>query len=107
MPLANLPDHSIQPLVSISLRGVYYGYARVLPDPSHGASQSGLETPSTRLEDKDLQIHPMVMSVGWNPYYKNERLTAVSSTNPLLLLWLPPTKPVLFFFFLLAFRKFT
>ncbi|CED82147.1 C4-type Zn-finger protein [Phaffia rhodozyma] len=76
IPTANLPDHSIASIASISLRGVYYGYARVLPQPSHGASQSGLDTPSTKLEDQDLKIHPMVMSVGWNPYYKNERLTA-------------------------------
>ncbi|KAL7409000.1 riboflavin kinase, partial [Mrakia frigida] len=66
IPTANLPDSSILPLTDLSLRGVYYGYARV----------SGLATPATRLEDIDLEIHPMVMSVGWNPYYKNERLTA-------------------------------
>jgi riboflavin kinase len=24
------------------------------------------------------QVYPMVMSIGWNPYYKNERRSAVS-----------------------------
>jgi hypothetical protein len=76
-PPANLPDESIIPLTELSLRGVYYGYARVVSHPTSGASRTGLSTPATRLEDVDCQIHPMVMSVGWNPYYKNERLTAV------------------------------
>lgn len=82
---ANLPDASILPLTSLSLRGVYYGYAKVLPKPAHNASQIGTATPSTQLEQDDIQVHPMVMSVGWNPYYKNERLTAVSSLLLLLL----------------------
>lgn len=90
-PPANLPDASILPLTSLSLRGVYYGYAKVLPKPAHNASQIGTATPSTQLEQDDIQVHPMVMSVGWNPYYKNERLTAVS---PLLLL-LSSLKPAL------------
>ncbi|KAI5454770.1 riboflavin kinase [Naganishia albida] len=29
-----------------------------------------------RLQKEDYQVWPMVMSVGWNPYYKNEKLTA-------------------------------
>ncbi|KAK1927892.1 putative riboflavin kinase, partial [Papiliotrema laurentii] len=29
-----------------------------------------------RLELKDAQVWPMVMSVGWNPYFKNEKITA-------------------------------
>ena len=31
-----------------------------------------------RLNSDDAQVWPMVMSVGWNPYYKNEKITAVS-----------------------------
>jgi riboflavin kinase len=40
--------------------GVYYGFARV-----------------DALDREDRAVFPMVMSLGWNPFYKNERLTAV------------------------------
>jgi len=32
-----------------------------------------------RLSSEDGKVWPMVMSVGWNPYFKNEKITAVSS----------------------------
>jgi len=65
-PTANLPDNSISPLSSIGQTGVYYGYAQVIPPPEH-ASNFGPD---------DIKVLPMVMSLGWNPYYKNERLSA-------------------------------
>ena len=65
---ANLPDDSISPLSSIGQTGVYYGYAQVIPPPEH-ASKFGSD---------DIKVFPMVMSLGWNPYYKNERLSAVN-----------------------------
>ena len=47
-------------------QGVYYGFAQVdAVDPEDGA------------------VHPMVMSLGWNPFYKNERLTAVRAVATL------------------------
>ncbi|GAA5992111.1 hypothetical protein JCM10908_001771 [Rhodotorula pacifica] len=54
-PTANLPDSSIQdvPLET----GVHFGFARVLFDG----------------EDAVL---PMVMSIGWNPFYNNDTRTA-------------------------------
>lgn len=67
MYLANLPDESITHMVSIAKPGVYYGYARVYP-----ANDQPSELPP-----KDLVVFPMVMSLGWNPFYKNERMTAV------------------------------
>lgn len=57
---ANLPDESITPMSSVCKPGVYFGYAQV-----YG------------LDDQEGKVHPMVMSLGWNPFYKNERLTAV------------------------------
>jgi riboflavin kinase len=65
--VANLPDESITPLSTKAETGVYYGYAQVLPKAE------------TRAEfaPEDLMVLPMVMSLGWNPFYKNERLTAV------------------------------
>ncbi|KAJ6599308.1 riboflavin kinase [Mycena vulgaris] len=65
-PTANLPDESITPISSVAKTGVYYGYAQVLP-PKDG---------KTELCQDDIRVHPMVMSLGWNPFYKNEILTA-------------------------------
>ncbi|KAJ7591283.1 riboflavin kinase [Mycena floridula] len=65
-PTANLPDESIQAMSSVAKPGVYYGYAQVIP-PNEGKSD---------FSSNDLGVLPMVMSLGWNPFYKNERLTA-------------------------------
>jgi len=67
--LANLPDESIDTISSKAKTGVYYGYAQVLP-PKEG----------NELSEEDLKVHPMAMSLGWNPFYKNERMTAVRWT---------------------------
>lgn len=63
---ANLPDESLPQINSVET-GVYYGYAQVYP------SKDGNST----LFDEDVKVLPMVMSLGWNPFYKNERMTAV------------------------------
>lgn len=65
-PTANLPDESIIPLSTAVQPGVYYGYAQVL-QPRKGSSE---------LFPDDFKVFPMVMSLGWNPFFKNERLTA-------------------------------
>jgi len=65
-PTANLPDESITPISSVAKTGVYYGYAQVLPPKDN----------ATSLRSEDAHVLPMVMSLGWNPFYKNERLTA-------------------------------
>jgi hypothetical protein len=62
----------------VAKTGVYYGYAQVLP-PNDG---------KTELCQDDVRVHPMVMSLGWNPFYKNEILTAVSLGPNCLGLWL-------------------
>lgn len=63
---ANFPDESLPAMSSVTKTGVYYGYAQIYC-PKH---QPAL------LED-DAKVLPMVMSLGWNPFYKNERMTAV------------------------------
>ncbi|KAF8164999.1 hypothetical protein B0H34DRAFT_218841 [Crassisporium funariophilum] len=65
-PTANLPDDSITPISSVAKIGVYYGFAQVIPPPEHVSD----------FLPEDLKVLPMVMSLGWNPFYKNERLTA-------------------------------
>jgi len=65
-PTANLPDESITPLSSVAKTGVYYGFAQVVPPHEH---EEGFRP-------EDLKVLPMVMSLGWNPFYKNKSLTA-------------------------------
>lgn len=63
---ANLPDESLHTMSSVTTSGVYYGFAQVI-------SKEG----DTGLSKEDQQVYPMAMSLGWNPFYKNERLSAV------------------------------
>jgi len=65
-PTANLPDESISTMSAVAKTGVYYGYAQLLPSNGNQGS----------LRPEDFKVWPMVMSLGWNPFYKNERLTA-------------------------------
>ncbi|KIY45841.1 Flavokinase-domain-containing protein [Fistulina hepatica ATCC 64428] len=65
-PTANLPDESIAPLSSVARTGVYYGWAQVTPLPHQ---------PTTTWTKVDSQVLPMVMSMGWNPFYHNQKLT--------------------------------
>ena len=68
--VANLPDESLDPMTSVAKTGIYYGYARV----HFGEAED--------VPREDREVWPMVMSMGWNPYYKNEKLTAVSACVP-------------------------
>jgi len=63
-PTANLPDQAIAPYTKILETGVHYGYARVDFSPKG--------QPRTEHDE----VLPMVMSIGWNPFYKNVRRTA-------------------------------
>jgi len=63
---ANLPDDSLPSVLNAAMTGVYYGYAQVTPPEG------------TSIPEQDTRVLPMVMSFGWNPFYKNERMTAVS-----------------------------
>ncbi|KIJ20085.1 hypothetical protein PAXINDRAFT_107796 [Paxillus involutus ATCC 200175] len=65
-PTANLPDESTTHMASVARPGVYYGYAQVYL--ANGQI--------SELHPEDLVVLPMVMSLGWNPFYKNERMTA-------------------------------
>lgn len=53
------------PMSNVTETGVYYGYAKVFANPG------------STLTDEETKVLPMVMSLGWNPFYKNERMTAV------------------------------
>ena len=51
IPTANFPEAVVQDIPSDITAGVYYGWSRV----------------------DNGEIFKMVLSVGWNPYYKNEK----------------------------------
>lgn len=66
---------------SVAKTGVYYGYAQVVE--REGGQSEGCCSRTLRKED--VKVLPMVMSLGWNPFYKNEKLTAVSRIISLVL----------------------
>ena len=57
---ANLPDDSLPAMSNVTQTGVYFGYAQI---PAASEGHNG--------------VLPMVMSLGYNPFYKNKQLTAV------------------------------
>jgi len=67
-PTANLPDESLPAMSDKVQTGVYFGYAQVLPSKAEGGEDI--------LTGEDVTVLPMAMSLGWNPFYKNERMTA-------------------------------
>jgi len=72
-PTANLPDDSLPQMVDVTPLGVYFGYAQI----SAHRSDNQVDGPSSgALDEEQTKVHPMVMSLGWNPFYKNEKLTA-------------------------------
>jgi riboflavin kinase len=75
--IANLPDDSLPQMVDVAPLGVYFGYAQV----SARRCDHQVDGPSSgTLSEEKTVVHPMVMSLGWNPFYKNKKLTAVRHT---------------------------
>lgn len=56
--VANMNEEALEEMFTEFTTGVYYGWAQV--------------------GKTDKTVYPMVMSLGWNPYYKNEKRSAVS-----------------------------
>ncbi|GAA5831952.1 hypothetical protein JCM11251_002761 [Rhodosporidiobolus azoricus] len=82
-PTANLPDSSIAPYAETLSTGVYFGYARVLDPACEQARESafpdggfGGEAVGASERGEHDKVHPMVMSIGWNPFYNNDTRTA-------------------------------
>ncbi|PQE07651.1 Riboflavin kinase protein [Rutstroemia sp. NJR-2017a BBW] len=63
IPTANIPVDTA-PWIDSAASGVYFGYASLDPSPSPS-------TPSTTTSPSLPTIYPMVMSIGYNPFYKN------------------------------------
>ena len=68
-------------MADVTPPGVYFGYAQI----SAHRSDDQVDGPSSGILDEEQTIvYPMVMSLGRNPFYGNEKLTAVrhASTIP-------------------------
>lgn len=66
IPTANLPvDDSSSSWISDIPSGVYFGWASLSLPPSHP------DYAPSPVSDSKFQIFPMVMSIGYNPFYKN------------------------------------
>ncbi|KAK3830768.1 MAG: riboflavin kinase [Linnemannia elongata] len=65
IPTANLPEEAIAAQDDKLVTGIYYGWAQVVESTNSSLATS---CPAT--------VYPMVMSLGWNPFYKNEKKSA-------------------------------
>jgi riboflavin kinase len=70
IPTANLPvDAAVTPWISDARSGVYFGYASLALPASHPDLPSN--TSGSGSGSSGFHIYPMVMSIGYNPFYKN------------------------------------
>ncbi|KAF4632728.1 hypothetical protein G7Y89_g5401 [Cudoniella acicularis] len=67
IPTANIPVEGVSWIETVE-SGVYFGWASIHLPPSH-PSLSSPSPPSAA--DPNWRIYPMVMSIGYNPFYKN------------------------------------
>ncbi|ODV87935.1 hypothetical protein CANARDRAFT_228347 [[Candida] arabinofermentans NRRL YB-2248] len=83
IPTANIPIEDTPELETLPT-GVYFGFIKlnkpspsVTPEPEIKKRLDGKSeiefTYGQNLQPKDLSILPMVMSLGWNPFFKNEK----------------------------------
>ncbi|GAA5912056.1 riboflavin kinase [Sporobolomyces salmoneus] len=75
-PTANLPDSSINPYYDTLSTGVYFGFARVLESETATRESKKSAFNGGGEKGEDDKVHPMVMSIGWNPFYNNDTRTA-------------------------------
>ncbi|KAI1272872.1 hypothetical protein F5Y07DRAFT_281968 [Xylaria sp. FL0933] len=76
IPTANLPvDAAATPWIADARSGVYFGWASLALPPTHPDSNSSNNnaptTTTTATASSRFQVYPMVMSIGYNPFYKN------------------------------------
>ncbi|RYO91851.1 hypothetical protein DL766_006608 [Monosporascus sp. MC13-8B] len=89
IPTANLPvDATATPWIGDIKSGVYFGYASLAlpsahpdyaaPPSSHPAtaSSSAPQPPSSTSSPASWHVYPMVMSIGYNPFYGNRARSA-------------------------------
>ncbi|KAG0307528.1 riboflavin kinase [Dissophora globulifera] len=86
---ANLPEEAIAAQEQHMPTGIYYGWAQVVVKTKNDADkeataveaapiigESASSSTSSLSTHCPATIYPMVMSLGWNPFYKNEKKSA-------------------------------
>jgi riboflavin kinase len=81
IPTANIPVEST-PWIESAESGVYFGWAGVKLDLSEPSSAETTESVPEPEQKEGWQLFPMVMSIGYNPFYKNTVRSAVSLSSP-------------------------
>ncbi|RHZ77048.1 hypothetical protein Glove_186g140 [Diversispora epigaea] len=69
IPTANLSEDAIKTLCHDVNTGIYFGWAQINNNNNDNDNKDN--------KDNEYRVYPMVMSLGWNPYYKNEKRSAV------------------------------
>jgi riboflavin kinase len=73
IPTANLPvDQGETAWITDIPSGVYFGYASLLLPSSHPDAAAAAESSESSSANSGFAVYPMVMSIGYNPFYKNE-----------------------------------
>ncbi|KAF4622264.1 hypothetical protein D9613_009489 [Agrocybe pediades] len=85
-PTANLPvDGNLTPWIVNIKSGVYLGWVSLCPVPSSHANQpttlsetgaTTMTSDATQASSRKFSIYPMVMSIGYNKFYKNKERSA-------------------------------
>lgn len=80
IPTANVPVDNILDNLDT---GVYFGWCQLSTTTSREGSEFGVQRRKnvefnygSGLSGEDLEVLPIVMSVGWNPFYNNTKKTA-------------------------------
>ncbi|KAK7204041.1 hypothetical protein BZA70DRAFT_281371 [Myxozyma melibiosi] len=92
IPTANIPSTALTALTQSGIpatqTGIYFGLCKVAgvygslerrereKEEEEGPPQSTIVPSTTEITDADATVLPMVMSLGWNPFYHNTELSA-------------------------------
>lgn len=72
IPTANLPvDNNQTPWIADIESGVYFGWASLRLPPTDANQPTIPPDPTSPSTNSEFSIYPMVMSIGYNPYYQN------------------------------------
>ncbi|PGH36554.1 riboflavin kinase [[Emmonsia] crescens] len=77
IPTANIPPDSLSPYGDVE-SGVYYGVAALDPSKfkykqgsNENQANGSIKTPTTESKSENENVFPCVLSIGYNPFYKN------------------------------------
>jgi riboflavin kinase len=80
IPTANIPADGLDAYPALET-GVYYGVAAL--DPARFVYDDAVSiTPTAASGEKKITILPAVLSIGYNPFYKNEVKSIVRIPSP-------------------------